>query len=226
MRKDILEKKDLILEMIKQNRPKIEIAKKLGCKQHTLNVYLEKMGICYTGNIGLKGIKKCSFRKNAMYYIANDIQISSNRLKKKLIEDGIKEHKCESCELTKWLDEPIPLELHHIDGNSYNNKLDNLTIICPNCHYMTHNYSGRKTKIKISKTRANPKLCECGIDINKKSKMCKSCYHRSSRLVERPNIEQLLFEISESSYLEVGKKYGVSDNSIRKWLRNFKKEKD
>ncbi len=245
MREDILEKMDLILEMINKNRPKSEISKKLGCKHNTLNVYLKKMGIVYSGNIGLKGIKKnSSFRKSAMHYIENDIHISSNRLKKKLIEDGIKEYKCECCGLTEWLDEPIPLELHHIDGNSYNNKLYNLSIICPNCHFKTHNYSGRKIKMDSNKTSEtttctqvsfpfggnkipkNEKLfkCECGVEIKKKSKVCKDCHYKSLRVVERPNFEQLMAELSESSYCAVAKKYGVSDNAIRKWIKNFKKD--
>ena len=65
-------------------------------------------------------------------------------MKLKLIEDGIKEHKCENCGITKWFGEPCPLELHHIDGNRFNNNFINLQILCPNCHSQTPNYSGKK----------------------------------------------------------------------------------
>ena len=55
-------------------------------------------------------------------------------MKQKLIRDGIKEAKCEICGLANWMGQPIPLELHHKDGNHYNNDFDNLAILCPNCH--------------------------------------------------------------------------------------------
>jgi 5-methylcytosine-specific restriction endonuclease McrA len=51
-------------------------------------------------------------------------------------------HKCESCGLSEWLEQKIPLELDHIDGNSDNNVEDNLRLLCPNCHALTETYKG------------------------------------------------------------------------------------
>lgn len=56
---------------------------------------------------------------------------------------ALRGHKCENCGLTKWLDKPIPLEVHHIDGNELNSELSNLLLLCPNCHALTENYRGR-----------------------------------------------------------------------------------
>lgn len=56
---------------------------------------------------------------------------------------ALREHRCESCGLTEWLDKPIPLEVHHIDGKELNSELDNLILLCPNCHALTDNYRGR-----------------------------------------------------------------------------------
>jgi 5-methylcytosine-specific restriction endonuclease McrA len=62
-------------------------------------------------------------------------------LKKYLIErDG---HRCSDCGATEWKNEPVPVELHHIDGNASNNTVSNMCIICPNCHAMTPNAKGR-----------------------------------------------------------------------------------
>lgn len=64
-----------------------------------------------------------------------------------------KERKCEKCGLTSWMNEQIPLELHHIDGDKRNNSLDNLQILCPNCHSLTDNFRGRgidRPQYKIS----------------------------------------------------------------------------
>ena len=55
----------------------------------------------------------------------------------------IRGHRCEQCGETQWLQELIPLEVHHIDGDTLNNEMDNLKLLCPNCHALTKNYRGR-----------------------------------------------------------------------------------
>ncbi len=54
-------------------------------------------------------------------------------------------HQCEVCKLTEWLDQPIPLEMHHIDGDAKNNTFANLQLICPNCHALTETYKAKNT---------------------------------------------------------------------------------
>lgn len=76
-------------------------------------------------------------------YLNNKIKITSHKLRLRLLEEGIFEHKCNCCGLTTWLDQPIPLELHHKDGNKENNNLDNLELRCPNCHYFTDTYKSK-----------------------------------------------------------------------------------
>ena len=61
--------------------------------------------------------------------------------------------------------------------------------------------------------------CECGKEIFAISKRCSSCYRLSSRKVCRPSLEDLIQDLSNSTYVAVGKKYGVSDNAIRKWIK-------
>ena len=68
--------------------------------------------------------KKSPSRKSAEEFILGNSGNSAKR--KRLIEDGLKEAKCERCGLSEWMGLPIPLELHHIDFNHYNNNLDNL----------------------------------------------------------------------------------------------------
>ena len=57
-------------------------------------------------------------------------------------------HRCEHCNLGFWLEQPIPLEVHHIDGDHLNNELDNLQLVCPNCHALTDNYRGKNINKK------------------------------------------------------------------------------
>lgn len=67
-------------------------------------------------------------------------------VKLRLIRDGLKKRECEQCRGTTWLGGLIPIELHHVDGNKRNYQLGNLQILCPNCHALTPNYTGRNVK--------------------------------------------------------------------------------
>jgi hypothetical protein len=51
---------------------------------------------------------------------------------------------CQKCNLTIWQDEPIPLEVHHLDGDRTNNELENLDVLCCNCHAQTGNWRNKK----------------------------------------------------------------------------------
>ena len=142
MRTDILERKDEILQWIEQNQSKAFICRQLKCKPETLNSYLEKLGILYQGNQGGKGIKSDPKYLTALEYLEKSSYIKSHVLKLKLIRDGIKENKCELCGLSQWQGKALPLELHHINGDHYDNHLENLMILCPNCHAIQEGNAG------------------------------------------------------------------------------------
>lgn len=99
------------------------------------------MNINYEGNQSGKGTNKGNY-KTAEEYVNSSTYIKSHILKQKLIRDGIKSEKCELCGLIMWLNKKIPLELHHVDGNHFNNDIDNLQILCPNCHSIQPGNSG------------------------------------------------------------------------------------
>ena len=141
MRTDILERKSDILKWIEENRSKAFICRELKCKPETLNSYLKKMEISYTGNKGSKGIPHTNQYKTAVEYIKGTC-VKSHVLKQKLIRDGIKEEKCEICGVSNWQGCKLPLELHHKDGNHFNNEFENLQILCPNCHAIQNGNSG------------------------------------------------------------------------------------
>ena len=142
MRNDILERKQEILAWIEQKKPKSFICKELKCKPDTLNSYLEKMNISYAGQPGVHGNDYHTNYKTAEEYISCGSVVKSHILKQKLIRDGIKEDKCELCGVSEWQGVKLPLELHHKDGNHYNNDIDNLAILCPNCHSIQEGNSG------------------------------------------------------------------------------------
>lgn len=143
MRTDLLERKDDILQWVSENQSKAFIARQLGCNPKTINSLLEKLNIEYKGNQSGKGINKPRGGSSLKTYLKNSTDIQSNKVRIKLLKEGYKEHKCECCGLTTWLDKPIPLELHHKDGDRYNNVLENFELLCPNCHAFTDSYRGK-----------------------------------------------------------------------------------
>ena len=143
MRKDILERKEEIIKMIDDKEPKSKMCKLLDCRPSTLETYLTLMNIEYKGNQGMSGKKTDPKRKSAVEYMRKETVITS-KLRLKLIEDGLKKKECEICEISTWQGKDLPLELHHIDGNRFNNTIDNLQILCPNCHSQTPNHSIKK----------------------------------------------------------------------------------
>ena len=146
MRTGIVERKVDILMWIEQYQSKAFMAKELHCKQETLNNYLKKMNIEYKGNQSGKGLTKPKDKWSLEEYLQNSTNIQTNKVRIKILENGIKEHKCECCGLSTWLDNPIPLELHHKDGNRHNNTLENFQLLCPNCHSFTESYRGKNSR--------------------------------------------------------------------------------
>lgn len=70
---------------------------------------------------------------------------NSSHLKDRLIKEGILENKCHNpkCGISDWCGEPLSLHLDHIDGNNTNNLIENIRLLCPNCHSLTPTYCGR-----------------------------------------------------------------------------------
>lgn len=75
--------------------------------------------------------------------LVEDSTYQSFKLAKRLLKEGYKERKCELCGNTHWYNYLIPLELHHINGIKTDNRLENLQMLCPNCHALTDNYRGK-----------------------------------------------------------------------------------
>lgn len=144
MRTDILEREEEIKQWIAEGQTKAYMARQLNCNPKTINPILQRLGLEYSGNQGSKGLSKPNGRElSLLEYLDKSIDIQSNKVRKKLLDEGYKEYRCECCKLTEWLNEPIPLELHHKDGNRHNNILSNFQLLCPNCHAKTNSYRGK-----------------------------------------------------------------------------------
>ena len=109
----------------------------LSGSQHHIKVRAEKYGVNYGHFVG-QGHNKNKFwiRTTVDDYLKGKVKVTSHKLRLKLIESGVKDHKCEKCQLSSWLGQPIALELHHKNSDNEDNSLENLQILCPNCHNM------------------------------------------------------------------------------------------
>lgn len=97
-------------------------------------------------NIGKRYKKIKTAQPIEQILVKDSTFISSDKLRKRLLKEQIKEYKCECCNNSLWLNQKIPLELHHINGNKHDNRIENLQLLCPNCHALTSNYRGKNIK--------------------------------------------------------------------------------
>ena len=142
-----------------------------------------------------------------------------SHLKARLIKEGLLEEKCYKCGLgSEWQGEQLTLQLDHKNGINNDNRLENLWLLCPNCHSQTPTFNG-KNKYVVKK------CTDCGKTIGKKHTRCIPCANKvpsksiSQRKVERPSRIELIELILNKPFVQIGSEYGVSDNAIRKWCR-------
>lgn len=193
-----------------------------------------------------KGRNKYTAMTDEEFFVDNTTRTSASILKR-LIKNGHREYKCENpeCGITDWHNKEIKLQIHHINGKHNDNRLENLQILCPNCHSQTDNFA-RHNNVKSFKVseRTNeilenkPKsythndvndikemwikkdktFClECGKEIPSGQLFCShKCAQEHRKKFDVDN-QTLIDDFKElRSYKKVGEKYGVTDNAIKK----------
>lgn len=150
---------------------------------------------------------------------------SRKSLKRRLLREGFRKNECELCGLTEWNGEKLIMILDHINGNNTDNRLENLRMVCPNCNSQLPTHCrGHKKINNVTK----PKCIDCEKPLSeKRSKRCISCNNISkgikTRKCKRPSYKILIKQIETLGFSGTGKKYNVSDNAIRKWVKSYDK---
>ena len=91
--------------------------------------------------------------QNLSEILIENSSYQSSKLRSRLIESGVKQYKCESCNNEEWMGKKIPLELEHCNGINTDNRIENLKILCPNCHAQTEHYRGKNKKSALSEMK-------------------------------------------------------------------------
>ena len=107
---------------------------------------------------------------------------------------------CECCKNVEWNGRPIPLEVHHINGDNTDNRLENLQILCPNCHALTENWRGKNIDKKDSKEKTDdefaqalqgsPNIRQALLKLGLSAKGAN--YERAREIIQKYNITHLM----------------------------------
>jgi DNA-binding transcriptional ArsR family regulator len=118
---------------------------------------IERFGFCTA--TWSKAVKRGDVRPREWVTPIAELLVAGRRrsrghIKARLLKEGLKRNRCEGCGITEWRGRPLNMELHHVNGDNADNRLENLQLLCGNCHSQTDNWGGRGAR---RKTRPRPR---------------------------------------------------------------------
>lgn len=215
--------KEQIQQIVNSSSTKREVAIKLGYSansgsaQQLLKTYFEQ------NHIDISNLKQTNKRYTKEEVFIQNGTISQHSLVEWFKKENIP-YKCSICgQQPIWNGKPLIMILDHINGIHNDDRLSNLRWVCPNCNYQLDTTGYKKNRVKKLKP-AN--LCiDCGKEISQGSIRCIKCDHQRYVIkiedmpITREELKQLIRTLP---FTQIGEKYNISDNGIRKWCDKFK----
>lgn len=149
--------------------------------------------------------------------VRNSTYTGRTTLKIRLIKAGLLDYKCSFCENPGvWNEKDLSLQLDHINGDSTDNRIENLRLLCPNCHSQTKTYSGKNNGFR--KIVASCKDCNTPLKTND-AERCVSCNAEHREKIRWPENIEIKRMISENGWSSTSRILGVSVAAIKKHLK-------
>jgi ribosomal protein S27AE len=211
-----------------------EVLRRLGMRaaggnHRTIRRYVEEVWHIPTSHFDARAVRVEALRRRGRTplneVLTEGSTYSRGHLKERLYSADLKQRRCELCgQGEHWRGRRMSLILDHANGIADDNRLENLRIVCPNCAATLPTHCGRNLALVA------PRVCvSCGSEFmarSREQRYCSRTCGRTSasarphlRKCERPSHSRLLAEVEELGFAATGRRYGVSDNAIRKWLR-------
>lgn len=213
-------------DIIKNSKSYAEVLKKLGYSSThgdnnaTLKKRIEAYGIDISHFSPYNGTK----RSEENVFVENSTA-SQATLRRWYIKGEYTPYICSICgQEPLWQGKELTLILDHINGINNDDRLENLRWVCPNCNQQLDTTGFKKMRVEqVASSQKKFYCAECGKEITKYSNsgLCADCASKNRRVCERPPREELKEMIRTRTFTEIGKLYGVADNTVRKWCDSY-----
>ena len=237
--------KDEIIKLIEKSESSSDILRNLEISVNAYYLNLIRFTIRSHGLTPPFNPTLSNFAKQKLKDIlVENSTFSGNDLKKRLLKEGLLINECQECGIgPEWNGKALSLQMDHINGINNDHRIENLRILCPNCHSQTDTFCGKRFKnlrrcicgsyiygdfdkcdeceellgdrkeISHNKTER----CKCGEFKSRNTNLCISCNGKEKQKFSptKEDLEKLIFQENQT-LVQLGKKYGVSDNAVKK----------